>query len=283
MKRVDYTWVWRKQATRVPVSALLLVANVTGSVECSEQRNLTPAQLAFGEQQLSKMLADRPTMRELVSENDLVSTWVAKQFAGESTRWRFHWSSTVPTTAPVSRFAFHHYDPESKSGWIFVGTKLRSGKAPDAEFMWASLIFELLNTQNDERFDRAWEKVLSGKSTKAEFVREYSLIEYGTLKRLHSFYKKCWAPCAQAHGRESHASYWGADIPDSYESWASAHRKSDPAYFDYYESIYDDAIKTIRESDEERVIEDEINRQMQKLDQNEQDGQSIAPSSVLRS
>jgi hypothetical protein len=149
--------------------------------------------------------------------------------------------------------------------------------------MWASLIFELLNTQNDERFDRAWEKVLSGKSTKAEFVREYSLIEYGTLKRLHSFYKKCWAPCAQAHGRESHASYWGADIPDSYESWASAHRKSDPAYFDYYESIYDDAIKTIRESDEERVIEDEINRQMQKLDQNEQDGQSIAPSSVLRS
>ena len=68
-----------------------------GKFEAWPKRRLTAEAIRFGEEQVQKMLRDRPAMVQYGGKSDVVCRWAACKFAGEDVGMTIHWDSSDPT------------------------------------------------------------------------------------------------------------------------------------------------------------------------------------------
>ena len=73
-----------------PVLAMAIVAWIATSTLAADD------QQSFGEQQLSQILEDRPTMKGIVDANDFINEWVIRQFEADSPDNRVYWDHHEP-------------------------------------------------------------------------------------------------------------------------------------------------------------------------------------------
>lgn len=93
----------RRAAVFKTFTRLLLIVT-TGTIALATE--LSPRDIAFGNQQVQKMLADRPLMRRLVKPSDSIYSWTSRQFAGEQTKEKIYWKGTTDDPLPPQYVAF---------------------------------------------------------------------------------------------------------------------------------------------------------------------------------
>ena len=201
---------------------------------------LTSAALRQGEEQVRRMLHDRPKMAQFGEKAEVLQKWAARKFAGEDLCNVLVWDATEPADAVAQS-----RPPTSKRpGEIRVRKTLFEGatKGKDVPFetLWSAAVFELYNVMNAKDFDLAEDEVIAGRLTKREFTAKIADCEYHAAEKTRAFYIHVFLPWAKDEGvsTDPHSWYVG-DRSDSGISSTLARLDKKGAYWKHNERIYD--------------------------------------------
>jgi hypothetical protein len=206
--------------------------------------NLTPTDLAFGREHVARMVKDRPHMADSVYESDAIYQFCVRGFAGAATGEPIVWDSTIPEDKECH--AEHLRPCEGKRGFIRVrndyGAGALRGSPLSCQEMWACVVFELENIRSWRADDELYRLALAGGLTREEWIRECSKLEYGALRRTAADWKLVWAPLARTRHLRTTASFWGLNVPPTYEAWITAY--TDPSSYPWnpFGRYYDDQV-----------------------------------------
>lgn len=158
--------------------------------------------LQFGEEQLNKMLKDRPQMNAYISKNDPIWKWTVRQFGGEGSETRVYWDPSE--NCHITAASSHTYERAYSENPLYFNRPFHEGhgfirvksasKDRNGEDLWNGAVFEFYNVQNTPSFQRVREEACAGKLDKAEYVRRVTLVEFDTSKLTALFYRRVWSP-----------------------------------------------------------------------------------------
>ena len=203
----------------------------------AKQNILTQRDIAFGRSQVTAMLIDRPGMASFAADDNPMSSWAARQFAGEITGHRYYWKNHPHYNSPKRLLACHSFPLAEQTGWITVEDVDDGGYIVDGERMWANAIYELFNTHNDQAYKLLTLEALSGKLSKQQYVERTTKLEYKVVGKVASFYRDFVLPLAPKLSTPTHERYWFADYPATYEEWRTQSKQKQPVdslFFDYF-------------------------------------------------
>jgi hypothetical protein len=206
--------------------------------------------LAFGEAQTDAMVHDRPRMLEFAKRGDNLWDWVSKHFAGASTGEKFYWEANPRADAPTrdgrpARPVARHCFPmpgSSARRWVTVNDTDEDGYMISPEDMWASVVFEFLNTRNDKSFAKLNQDALARKLSRDEYEKETLKLEFDTHNQVNSTFDRIIANDGNA--RNLHTGYGGKHFkvsPMTFEEWFRKYKAS-RNYIPYYTYFYDNEI-----------------------------------------
>jgi hypothetical protein len=202
---------------------------------------LSKADLAFGEAQVARMVADRPEMAK-VKPPDPIWRYCVKAFAGEAIGERVYWNPVEPTggysmvydlptdgATPCIRFS-------RTEGWVFdYGT----GEA------WYRAAYGLEGLRGYRTLDALRAKGLHGDLSREQWVRSASRLSFEHLKRLNQVYRTYWRPTADSRRLGTPGgNSWATDLPATYKEWFA--RVSNDGWSEYGLE-YDQNMAPIRE------------------------------------
>jgi hypothetical protein len=202
--------------------------------------NLSAEELAFGEEQMAKMLKDRPELGRYVSKADPIWQFGSRAFAGAAIGEPILWKSGTPGEG----YRSESLGPfQGQQGYIRI-RKTRAfgdgrGQLLSCEELWSCAVFEIENIRNHRAFDVLYRMALKGELTREEWIRENSRLEYGALRRTADDFKQLWLPMARNRSISITMSFWGADTPTTYEIWISQYRDPNSYPWDVFGRYYD--------------------------------------------
>lgn len=203
--------------------------------------NLTAADLAFGEEQMARMVKDRHEMAKYVSSEDAIWQFCLRAFAGQAIGEHILWDSTLPEGEGYNSENLGPY--EGQLGFIRIrnnqGAGQERGHPLSCEELWACAVFELENIRNTRGFMALYHQALDGKLSREEWIRGCSRLEYYALKRTSKHFQKLWRPLVKTRPITITKSVWGANVPGTYEEWISLYRDPDSYPWDVYGNYYD--------------------------------------------
>jgi hypothetical protein len=202
---------------------------------------LSPDELAFGERQVNQMVADRPALARGVSTNDALWQFCVRAFAGETIGEPILWKNAEPRG---DEYQSDHQGPyRGQRGYIRIRKNCaygsERGQPASCEQLWSCAVFEIENMRNSKAFDALFKMALRGEVSREEWTRENSRLEYEALRRTAEDYRRLWRPLVLAGRVSSTAHLWGANIPQTYESWISRYRDPNSYPWDVYARDYD--------------------------------------------
>jgi hypothetical protein len=210
----------------------------------AEKKVLSAEDLAFGEQQVARMVSDRREMRRHVQPSDPIWRYCARAFAGEAAGQRVFWDSAPP----LDGYDADHRWPFGKDpGRIRVRERAAAGAARgnerSCEELWASAVYELENMRSGPAYEQLYRSALRGELTREQWVRENTVLEYLALHRSRRVFESDWRLPSKARGIPSTPSLWGAEVPDTYEAWISEYRDPSGYPWNVWGRYYDEDLE----------------------------------------
>jgi hypothetical protein len=206
--------------------------------------NLSAADLAFGEEQMAKMAKDRPEFTRYISKDDLVWQFCSRAFAGAAIGEHVFWDNSPPEDRGYRSENLGPY--KGRPGFIRIRDKSDSGddrgRPLSCEELWSCAVFELENVRNHKAFMALYYRALEGKLTREEWIRGCTMLEYGALNRTSKDFAKLWLPLVGTRAISVNRSFWGANIPDTYQGWISLYRDPNSYPWDAFGAYYDSQI-----------------------------------------
>src|SRR5262249_23961833 len=164
--------------------------------------------LRHGEEQIRKMLHDRPAMAEHVEPGSEVWNWAVRKFAGEDLGSPIDWDAEPPRKETDGQT---HPMTDTRPAAIHVAQRSSDGPA-DRELtfgeLWAAAVFELHNALESKSFVRLNEQALEGKLSREEYVIGYCDVEERSAQRTRAFYLSVFLPWARSHGIDTSPDEW---------------------------------------------------------------------------
>ena len=194
------------------------------------------AALKHGEEQVRKMLGDRPAMGQYGEAADVFYKWAARMFAREHGGKRILWDAAEPPPGPVGMC---HSPRADRSGSI----RLRStyddgpnqGEGWSFEALWMAAVFELYNVKNTEIHERLVARVLAGGLSKDEYVRQMIDNEARAADSTRAFYVHVFLPWAMKHKVPTHPTSWFVAWRSSSDETLLRDRFAGSDYWRHYE------------------------------------------------
>jgi hypothetical protein len=206
--------------------------------------NLSAADLAFGEEQMAKMVKVRPGFTRYISKDDSIWQFCVRAFAGAAIGERILWDNTLPEGNGYRSENLGPY--QGHAGFIRIRNNSDSGddrgRPLSCEELWSCAVFEIENIRNHKAFVVLFYRALDGKLSREEWVRECTRLEYNALQRTKGDFTKLWLPLVGTRFMTITKSFWGADIPDTYEGWISLYRDPNDYPWDVFGDYYDSKI-----------------------------------------
>jgi hypothetical protein len=206
--------------------------------------NLTAADLAFGEEQMARMVKDRPEFARYVSKEDTLWQFCVCAFAGEAIGEHILWDNTLPEAETYRSESLGPY--KGHLGFIRIRNNYDSGeergRSLSCEELWSCAVFEIENIRNHKAFMALYDRALDGKLSREEWIRGCSRLEYNALQRTSKDFAKLWRLLAKTRRVTITGSFWGLDIPATYEEWVSLYRDPNSYPWDVYGAYYDSKV-----------------------------------------
>jgi hypothetical protein len=203
--------------------------------------NLSSADLAFGEEQMNQMARDRAELTRYISKDDPIWLFCAGAFAGAAIGERILWDNASPEDAGYRSENLGPY--QGRRGFIRIRNISDwgndKGQPLSCEELWSCAVFEIENIRNHKAFMVLFDQALAGKLTREEWIRECSRLEYNALLRTRRDFAKLWLPLARTRHITITRSFWGADVPSTYQEWISWYRDPNSYPWDNFGTYYD--------------------------------------------
>lgn len=172
-----------------------------------QKKPVNSAAIARGEQQVRRMLRDRPAMAAFGEKARVLHEWAARKFAGEDLRQEMLWDASEPV------FDAENLVPSGdRPGRIRIRGEYRDGpdkgKERPFEQMWRDTVFELYNIANAQDFQQAAQEVAAGKLAKKEYVIRVIEYESRAAEKARAFYIHVFLPWAKEQRAPTRPSLW---------------------------------------------------------------------------
>ena len=255
--------------------------------ETSPTRPLSEGAIKDGEQQLRKMLSDRPAMAQFGEKAGILYRWTARKFAGEDLdagkglNERIVWDASEPPDADAdSRIPFENRPGRIRIRKTYIGVP-NMGREQSFERMWSDVVFEFFNLANARsvapRIDR---DAASGKLTKERYAREIIEQEFHAAAKARAFYIHVFLPWATDHALPTDPAIWFVAFrPDSRENLV---RQNFPTW-KHYEVGFDRIVLygLVNNGENEKALDFATNMQAQVLT-NEQNAEVFVARSIAQ-
>ncbi|MDP3506442.1 MAG: hypothetical protein Q8T09_00500 [Candidatus Melainabacteria bacterium] len=221
------------------LTALLIVFLVWPIATQAQQQSQFLTDYEYGKLQLDAMMKDRPKMKDLVSTQDRIYSWTARQFGGSSCGSKIAWKNDSMYLSRLGYMAESHPRDKNSSAFIRVSRYDLQGKERAAKDLWHDVAFELMNVSNGPQYDQLYKKAVESKYSKEEFLKQATMLEYEADKKTVAIYYYLWLPLMKHKHIDSNQCSWPS-IPSTYKSWISQHRTTDyprdswGKYYDVY-------------------------------------------------
>jgi tetratricopeptide (TPR) repeat protein len=186
--------------------------------------------LQHGEEQVRKMLHDRPEMAEHVVPGDELFTWAARKITGEDTGTLVDWDNTDPKPYPCE-------SGPTGGGHDCIRVSASQGDTDHAspnffERLWSSAVFELHNVALTHEFDRVAKAVVRREMNRANYILATFSLEEITRQRTRAFYLKVFFPWLRTHNLQTSPENWGFDffLPTNDKNARLRYWRNDPRW-----------------------------------------------------
>lgn len=207
-----------------------------------EAQTLSPKDLQFGEQQVQKLLIDRPRLAKVLLKNEPIWPWVVRQFAGEAAGQRIYWNSSALNDKDFDYDADHSAPEPSEPGYIRLRKTDKYGQPMAAERLLAALVFECYNINSSPAFERVYQTALSGKLTQEQFIEQNAQIEFEAGRKTATFYRTVFEPLARNRHYDTAPLYWEAESPTTYAAWREQYTDRKGYPWSFWGKYYDESI-----------------------------------------
>lgn len=184
----------------------------------SSETPLSADALRHGEEQVAKMLQDRPAMAQFGEETEFLRHWAARKFAGEDLGTPINWDPSPPLHSDAEHIA----PTDRENAAILVAAVYDSGPKEDQprtfEELWAGAVFELHNVNNAKEFVRLNDQADEGKISKRNFVAGILKPELRASQQTRAFYVQVFLPWAEKKKLPTDATLWFGDWWDTPEN-----------------------------------------------------------------
>jgi len=176
----------------------------------STKKELPAEALRHGQEQVRRMLRDRPTMTQFGKETEFLNQWAARKFAGEDFGEPFDWDPTPPKDSDAENVA----PVNGRRGLIRVEAVHSFGPKRGAprtfEEVWAAAVFECHNITYARKFLQFHQEAAAGKLTKGQFVAGIWKYEYLAAQQTRAFYVQVFLPWAEKKKLPTDPGLWFA-------------------------------------------------------------------------
>jgi tetratricopeptide (TPR) repeat protein len=184
----------------------------------SNGSTLSARAVAHGQQQVAKMLHDRPAMADFGDEAKFLRDWAQRKFAGEDFVEPIDWDPSPPLHSDAEHLA----PGGGENAAILVEAHYTSGpkegKPRSFEELWAGAIYELHNVNYAREFVRLNDEADRGKVSKEAFVAGILKYELQAAQRTRAFYLNVFLPWAEKKKLTTDPTLWFCDWWDTPDS-----------------------------------------------------------------
>lgn len=177
---------------------------------------VTPRAIQHGQEQVRKMLADRPLMAQGIDPSNPMYQWAVRKFAGDELGQPIDWDPAEP-----AGFDADHSPPElGRRGCVRIRKdRVESwgiGDAPEFERLWNHAVFELINiTASGKNYDLLG-GVYAGRIDRDQYVRRMFATELYAAERTRRFFVDVYLrhnghPNVPTHPALWYLTAWGSD------------------------------------------------------------------------
>ena len=156
-------------------------------------RPLSAEAVKHGEEQVRKMLNDRPALAEHIVSGDEVWTWAVRKFAGEDTGTLVHWNASDPSPFEADSGNFRN-DGHAQIRVAGVRADSSSEQKGSFERLWRCVVIELHKVAASETFRRIFQQALDGQISREEYILAICTTEDRSKQRTRAFYLKLFLP-----------------------------------------------------------------------------------------
>jgi len=164
------------------------------NLDLAASDSLDEAKLQHAEQQLKRMLVDRPQMALCLKPGDDLWNWVVRKFAGEDSGLLAIWDAKDPTP--------FESDFVAQPNEVFIQVQDRENCSSDFECdaQWAGVIFELYHSAAVAERANLRRQIEAGQIGAQEYARERMAIAERAKQQTRAFFLRFFAPMRLAGG-----------------------------------------------------------------------------------
>jgi tetratricopeptide (TPR) repeat protein len=183
----------------------------------SSNKPLSAEALQHGQQQVARMLKDRPAMAQFGHEADFLRQWAVRKFAGEDLGSLIDWDPS----APLHSDAEHTAPTDTEHATIVLAADYdagpKQGSPRSFEELWAGAVYELHNVVYAREYVRLNEQADEGKVSKDDFVAGILKPELRAGQQTRAFYMQVILPWMEKKQLPTDPSLWFCDWWDTPE------------------------------------------------------------------
>lgn len=226
---------------RVPTSIRAgTKAESVGATKAAQ--TLSPQDLLFGEQQVKKMIVDRPQLAKILLKNEPIWPWAVRQFAGEAAGQRIYWNSSALNDKDFDYDADHSAPEPGEPGYIRLRKTDKYGQPMAAERLLAALVFECYDIKSSPAFNRVYQAALQGKLSEDQFIEQNAHIQFEAGRKTATFYRTVFEPLARTRHYDTAPLHWEAESPTTYAAWRAQYTDRTGYPWSYWGKYYDESI-----------------------------------------
>jgi len=184
----------------------------------SNGTRLSAQAAAHGQQQVAKMLRDRPAMAEFGDEAKFLRDWAGCKYAGEDFVEQIDWDPSPPLHSDAEHLAPGGGDNAAILVEAHYTSGPREGKPRSFEELWAGAVYELHNVNYAREFVRLNDEADRGRVSKEAFVAGILKYELQAAQRTRAFYMNVFLPWAEKKKLATDPTLWFCDWWDTSES-----------------------------------------------------------------
>lgn len=176
---------------------LLLMAALCVAVASCDRPPATSDEakpISFGQRQVDQLIADRPDMAGVLSEDDPVMKWIIDSFNGDRIGQRVYWNANSPQSGSEAE----HGPP---NGGYPAYVSLSGGAETTPVDKWASVVYELFNLENTQAFEELNDRAMAGEVDGDTYALECVRLEFVAVVKTKAFFEKHTLP-ASVHGND---------------------------------------------------------------------------------
>jgi tetratricopeptide (TPR) repeat protein len=168
---------------------------------------LSPEALKHGQEQVRRMLRDRPPMAEYSPQAEFLRTFAARKFAGESLGSPIDWDPSPPLHSDAEHIAPSAHE----HGSIVLELYGHHRRHRSFEELWAGAIYELHNINYSKHYVDFHRQAAEGKVTRRQFVAGIVRYEVLAAQETRAFYANLYLPFAAKQNLPTDPSLWFAE------------------------------------------------------------------------